>query len=422
MSTARATAGRPWRTVFGTVFVMSWCGNQFSPLLLMYERQDHYSTLLVNLLLGVYVLGLVPALLVAGALSDRYGRRPVLTVGTITSLAAGITLALGALGPVPLFVGRLLSGVTVGIAMAVGNSWLKELSQGPHDPEADAGAGARRASLAFTLGSGLGALVAGALAQWGPWPEVVPFVVQVAVALPFAWLVRRVPETSPGGTAGPIRAQLRVPAAGHRRFVRVVVISVPWLFASCGLAYGYLPVLLSSATGSWGLAYATALTALTLGVAALVQPLAKRIDSPSSARGLVVFLFLTAVGLSVLTAAYHWQSPLLGVVTTLVLGCAVGTGLVSGLLEVQRIAGPRDLAGLTGVFYSVAYAGFLTPTALAAITPPFTTTALLIALVVLALSCAIAVLCAYRHHLPTTQEVADGHGEGQPHTRLTLGG
>ncbi|RAJ82574.1 MULTISPECIES: MFS transporter [unclassified Streptomyces] len=409
-----ARAVPPWRVVFGAVFVMSWCGNQFSPLLLLYKHEEHYSTLLVNLLLGVYVGGLAPALLLAGALSDRYGRRPVMSVGTLTALAAGAVLALGPLGVAPLFIGRLLSGVTVGIAMAVGNSWLKELSQAPHDLAADAGAGARRASTAFTLGSGLGALVAGALAQWGPRPEVLPFVLQIAVAAPFVWLVRRIPETSPGDLGGPLRRQLRVPAAGHKRFLRVVAVAAPWLFASAALAYGYLPVLLSGSTGSWGLAYATALTGLTLGVAALIQPWAKRIDSPSSARGLVVFLFLTAAGLLVMTGAQYWQSLWLGLAAALVLGCAIGTGLVSGLLEVQRIAGPRDLAGLTGVFYTLAYAGFLTPIVLAAVTSLFGTTTLLLALVVLALLCAASVLLAYRRHLPTGERAATLGMPGQP--------
>ena len=38
-----------------------------------------------------------------------------------------------------------------------------------------------------------------------------------------------------------------------------------------------------------------------------------------------------------------------------------GLALFSGLNEVQRIAGPRDLAGLTGVFYCLTYIGFAFP-------------------------------------------------------------
>ncbi|GHH81009.1 MFS transporter [Streptomyces sulfonofaciens] len=386
--------------VFGAIFVCTWCGNQFSPLLLMYERIQHYPTVIVNLFLGIYVLGLAPALLLAGALSDRHGRRPVMLAGMVSSIAAGAMLACGALGPGPIFAGRLLSGITVGIAMAVGNSWLKEVSQAPYEPGADVGSGARRASLAFTLGSASGALVAGATAQWGPWKEVLPFLVQIALALPFLWLVPRVPETSRAGARGPLRAHLRIPAAGHKRFLRVVVPTAPWLFAAAALAYGYLPVLLAPATGRWGLAYATALTVVTLGTAALVQPWAKRIDTVSSARALVVCLVFVAAGLLVADAAQQEQSVLLGLAASLVLGTGLGIGLVSGLLEVQRIATPRDLAGLTGVFYAVAYGGFLTPTVLAAITPPCTPLVLFLALSGLAVLCCLAVLASYRRHLP----------------------
>ena len=46
-----------------------------------------------------------------------------------------------------------------------------------------------------------------------------------------------------------------------------------------------------------------------------------------------------------------------------------GLLLVGGLMEVQRIAGPDDLAGLTAVFYSLSYVGFFVPAVLAAISP-----------------------------------------------------
>lgn len=387
--------------VFWLIFVCSWCGNQFSPLLLLYKQHDHYSVLIVNAFLGVYVIGLAPALLLSGALSDRHGRRPVMFAGTVTAVFASVCLSFSAFGPIGIFAGRLLAGITVGTAMAVGNSWLKELSQPPHDRRADAGAGARRASLAFTLGSAAGALVAGLVAQLSPWGEELPFVLHIGITLPFVWLLWKAPETSTsGGEPGPLRAQFRIPAAGHLRFTRVVLIAAPWIFASAALAYGYMPVLLAGVTGAWGLGYATALTVIALGMAALVQPVAKRIDSPSSARGLVVCLGTVAAGLIVATLAVQSLSLWIGMLASTVLGAGIGIGLVSGLLEVQRIASPRDLAGLTGVFYAVAYAGFLTPTVLAAVTPPFSTVALFSGLAVLAVISGLMLLAAYRKHLP----------------------
>ncbi|GII57841.1 MFS transporter [Planotetraspora thailandica] len=409
---------RHWMVVFGVIFVCSWCGNQFSPLLLLYKQHDHYSALIVNAFLGVYVFGLAPALLLSGALSDRHGRRPVMFAGIVTAVLASVCLSFSAAGPGGIFAGRLLAGITVGTAMAVGNSWLKELSQPPHDRRADTGAGARRASLAFTLGSAAGALVAGLVAQLSPWGEELPFIVHIAITLPFVWLLWKAPETSTsGGEPGPLYAQFRIPAAGHRRFTRVVLVAAPWIFASAALAYGYVPVLLAGVTGKWGLGYATALTVVALGVAALIQPVAKRIDSPSSARGLVVCLGTVAAALVVGALAVQWSSVWLGMLASVVFGAGIGVGLVSGLLEVQRIASPRDLAGLTGVFYAVAYAGFLSPTVLAAVTPPFSTVALFAGLAVLALVCMLMLLRAYRRHLPRPQARAvriTGDGRVRP--------
>lgn len=396
-----------WKAVFGALFVCSWAGNQFSPLLLMYQDIDGYSAVMVNALLGVYVLGLAPSLLVAGALSDRYGRRPLMVAGVCCALATSVVLALGALGAAPLFLGRLLAGVTVGTSMAVGTSWLKELSQAPHDTAADAGSGARRAALAFALGSGLGAAVAGDLAQWGPWPEVLPYLVHVAVTLPFLFLTRRVEETSrTGGVPGPLWEQLRVPAAGHRRFLGVVLVSAPWIFGAAALAYGYAPVLLQEHTRGYGIVYATLLTVVSLGVSAVVQPLAKRLDSRDSARGLSVALAVLTASIGLVGVAVHVASLPLGVLAAAVAGAGIGIALSSGLLEVQRIAGPADLAGLTGVFYAAAYVGFLTPTLMAAITPPFTTDQLFVALVGLGVLSSAVVLVNYRRHLPTRDDDA----------------
>jgi len=391
----------PWMIVFGLVFVLSWSGNQFTPLLLLYKAEQHYSSLVVNAFLGIYVLGLAPGLLLTGALSDRYGRRPLMYVGVIAAIAASASLACGVFGPAPLYLGRFLAGIAVGVAMAVGNSWLKEVSQAPHDITADFGSGARRASLAFTLGSGSGALVAGSIAQFSPFGQVAPFVVNICLAVPFLWLIHRVPETSlTGGVRGPLREQFRIPAASHKRFVRVVVIMAPWLFVAASVGYGYLPVLLSTPTEGFGVAYATLLCVIMLGTSALIQPFAKRLDSESSARALLIGFGIIIVGIVGAAVVDHTQSIVLGIIVAFILGSGFGIGLLSSLLEVQRIATPKDLAGLTGLFYAIAYIGFLAPAILAALTPPFTTEILLVSLAVLAVGGCFAVLLSNRKHLP----------------------
>ena len=63
------------------------------------------------------------------------------------------------------------------------------------------------------------------------------------------------------------------------------------------------------------------------------------------------------------------RSVALALVAAAALGIGYGLLLVGGLMEVQRIAGPDDLAGLTAVFYSLSYVGFFVPAVLAAISP-----------------------------------------------------
>jgi len=82
-----------WKLAVPAMFCCGWGGNQFTPLLLLYRRDGGYSAVTVDLFLGAYVIGLVPGLLLAGALSDRHGRKPMMVAGTSLSLLASVTRA-----------------------------------------------------------------------------------------------------------------------------------------------------------------------------------------------------------------------------------------------------------------------------------------------------------------------------------------
>jgi MFS family permease len=383
-----------WRIVAVAMFVCGWGGNQFTPLLLLYRRLGGYSALSVDAFLGAYVIGLVPGLLLAGPISDRRGRRPVLVAGTVASALASLVLCFGGESPWPIYAGRLITGVAVGIAMAVGSSWVKELSTG-----ADGGLAARRASLCQTAGFGIGAGVAGALAQWGPLPMVTPYVVHLLLAVAVPVLLLRVPETRPPlpYAAGSLRdllsglaADLRVPAPARRRFRLVVLPMAPWVFGAAGLAYAVMPQLVGSGMGHWGLAYATGLTVLTLGMGAAVQPIAKRLQGGARARtgrAPVVAMTMMLLGAALCAADAVLLSPWLAVATAAILGAGYGIAVVSGLVEIQRMAGADDLAGLTGVYYTLAYSGFLLPTVLAGLSSWLSYPVMLTAVAAVALIC-----------------------------------
>jgi len=191
-----------------------------------------------------------------------------------------------------------------------------------------------------------------------------------------------------------------VPSAGHRRFTRVVLVAAPWIFGSAAIGYGYLPTKLAGATGTWGLVFATATTVVALGVSSAVQPLAARVHSLLSARGILTAVALMTVGIAVVVVAIQLQSVAVGLVANVVIGLGIGIALVSSLLEVQRIAGPRDLAGLTGVFYAAAYAGFLAPAVIAAIANVVAVPTVLWVVVGLGVLSCVAIAASSRRYVP----------------------
>ncbi|WP_454048787.1 MFS transporter [Cellulomonas sp. Marseille-Q8402] len=395
-----APGPRAWLRVGALMFAVAWGGNEFTPLLVMYREVSHLSALTVNALLAAYVLGIVPALLIGGPLSDRFGRRPLLLPAAPLGIVGSLVLALGPASVPALAAGRVLSGLALGLVMAVGTTWVVELCAAAGAPQA----GARRASLSLTLGFLLGAGIAGVLAQWGPWRTGTPYLVHAAVTVAAGLVVLAVPETHPAGPAGrrtTLRADLRVPAAGHRRFLRVVLPLAPWVFGAVGSAYAVLPGLMRERTGGVPIAFSALLTVITLAVGFAVQSVARLVDTRHSARASVVALAILVVG----TALAAWAAATLAlpvvVLAAAVLGAGYGLALVAGLSEVQRIATPEDLAGLTAVYYSAAYLGFFVPAVLAWLSVRWPYPAMFLGGTAVAAVCLAAVASAWRAHLPT---------------------
>ncbi|WP_051701617.1 MFS transporter [Mycetocola saprophilus] len=392
----------PWWRVAPAVFLLAWGGNHFTPLLHLYEELGRYAAWQANLLLGMYVLGLVPGLLIAAALSDRFGRKPVLLTGVILGIGASVMLGLGLHSFVLLCAGRALAGVGVGIAMSVGSSWIKELSAPEIDPSAARGSGARRPTLTLTIGFGLGAAVTGILAQWAPDPSQLPYAVHALLSILALVPLLRARETL---TARPEAGthwwqDLRIPASGGPAFRRVIVPAAPWVFAAAGIAYAIMPAIAARQMGEWTTLYATILTVLTLGTGALVQPYVAKLDGRTRGQALSIGLALMSLGIVLAVVAAILSSPILPFIVAPVLGCAYGITVVAGLTRVQAIATPQDLAGLTGIYYSLTYSGFLLPAVLAALLPVLSYTSSLAIVAVICIICLVIVYTGSKRFRP----------------------
>lgn len=389
---------RPWRLTAPAVFILAWGGNHFTPLLHVYERLGSYTPWQSNLLLGMYVAGLVPGLLVASALSDRHGRKPLLVSGLLAGIVGSILLAGGLGSFLVLCVGRVLAGVGVGVAMSVGSTWIKELSSQPFDAVAQTTSGARRSSMTLTLGFAIGAGVTGLLAQWAPLPTTTPFLLHALLSVVALAILRGTPETTVASTAagGPLWRELVVPSTSREGFGRLIAPAAPWVFAAAGIAYAVMPAVSQEALGSMSTLYATVLTVVTLGAGAVAQTTVPRINRATGGRGIVVGLALMLVGMSLAAVVAPIGAPALALVVAVTLGVAYGVLVVSGLIHVQAMAAPRDLAPMTGLYYSLCYCGFLLPAVLAALLPlaPYSRSLVVVAL--LCLLSLVAVVSALR--------------------------
>lgn len=344
----------------------AWGGNHFTPLLLLYRQQEHFSAVAADLLLAFYVVGLVPGFLLSGPLSDRHGRRRLMGYGVAFSIVGNAVLAATPSIVSVLCFGRLLAGAGVAIGMVVGSSWIKELSVAPWDPDASSSAGARRAAMTTTAGFGVGAGVSGVLAQWAPYPTLLPYLVHIALTAVAGGVLLRSPHMGPPGPVhGTLLDDLRIPADVRARFVRVIVPMAPWVFGSCGLGYAVGPALVATHTGGRGIAFATLITVVALTLGAAVQPFAPALGRRTGGRQLLVGLALVIAGTALLIPAATTAGPWWALAAALLVGPGYGLCLVSGLAEVQAMAGPEDLGGLTAIYYSLTYVGFTFPVIIA---------------------------------------------------------
>ncbi len=191
-----------------------------SPLYGLYRTRDHLSALTITVVFAIFAAGTIATLQRDSSITARIGRR-----GMMLGAVAMMMVAMGVLAAwkdLPgLLIGRLLTGVAVGLAAGPAITYLVELRLRA-DPNASA-VRARTIGTSVNVGAlGVGPLIAGCLAQWARWPLTLPYLVFVAlgaVALAGLWAApetgapasRAATENQPAGSRRPVR--LPVPAA-----------------------------------------------------------------------------------------------------------------------------------------------------------------------------------------------------------------
>jgi MFS family permease len=323
-----------------------------TPLYGIYQEQFGFSELTITVIYATYAIGVIAGLLVFGSLSDQIGRRRTLLPGLAFSAASAVVFLVAG-GLAPLFLGRILSGLSIGVFTGTATAALVDF----------AGEGQRsRATLASTFanlgGLSLGPLLAGALAEWAGAPLRVPFWVDLALLVPATLAIWAIPEPVEVSAHPRLRPQaLKVPPEMRGIFAKAGLVAFAG-FAVLGSFTGVSPAFLATVLGvsshfTIGLVVFLVFASSTVG-----QLLIGGIDPRRAMRigcaGLVL-------GLALIFAALALESLPLLIAGGIAAGLGQGAGFRSGLFTVNSAAPADQRAEVASSFFVVAFVGLSIP-------------------------------------------------------------
>lgn len=327
-----------------------------SPLYGLYRERDGLSALTITVVYAIFAGGTIAALLAVPALAGRIGRRGVMLAAVATMMvAAGLLAAWKALPG--LLLGRLITGIAVGLVAGTATTYLIELYI-RRDPNGSP-IRPRNIGTAVNVGAlGIGPLFAGCLAAWARRPLTVPYLVWIVLgAFALAGLAAA-PETAapappaPTEKTGPRSRAARIPVPAGTATLAA--------FSANGLFAGLSGLLLATTFHhpSHALAGATLFVVFSAGVVAQL--------ATTSLRAPQVLAFGTVsmlVGLVLLVTSVRLSTPSLALF--LVGGAFIGAGAgavfkgTTGL--VLEAASPQDRLAMTSQLLIALFIGLSIP-------------------------------------------------------------
>lgn len=172
-----------------------------SPLYGLYRLRDGLSAFTITVIYAIFAAGTIITLVRVPSIAGRIGRRGVMLAAVVTMMVSAAVLA--AWKDLPgLLVGRLLTGVAVGLAAGTAITYLIEL-QLRADPTVSV-VRARTIGTSITVGAlGVGPLIAGCLAEWATRPLTLAYLVFIGLGAVAVVGLATVPETGTPGRAAP---------------------------------------------------------------------------------------------------------------------------------------------------------------------------------------------------------------------------
>lgn len=386
------------------LFVLLAGTNIPTPLYRGYEQVFGYTPLVTTLIFAIYVAALVPALLVAGPLSDVIGRRRVLLPSLALAILGSLTFTVAS-SVAWLFAGRILQGLAVGAASGALTAMLSEL-----EPTRSR----RRATLVTTVASlgglGAGPLIAGLLAQYGPLPYVLPYGIEIIALIVAMLFVLALPEKADRATW-----RLHCPSIPRlmRRTFAIRGFAIFLAFSVIGLFLSLVPAYVIKLSQIHNLAVAGGAVTLMLACSVIAQVAGY---GRSSLLLQIGGLVLLSTGLGLLWVAGSLASILLVGLAAVTAGIGHGLTFLGGFTEINSLAPADRHAEVISSFYVIVYLGVGLPVigvGLLATTMDSLVAIQAFATCVIPLSLiALSILVMDRHRIETAIDMpSDGKGE-----------
>jgi MFS family permease len=348
-----------------------------TPLYVLYQRRDHFSTITLTVVFAAYALGVIASLFFGGHLSDWVGRKRMLVPALLINVVSGLIFIFAPSLP-GLLVARIVSGVSVGLTTATATAYLGELHletlvEPSRSPRRTRTSGTARVSgtaqvprlaqivaTAVNLGGiGVGPLAAGLLAQFAPQPLRLPYIVFGAVLVVLAVLIAIAPETADRPDPAPrYRPQrVSVPRDARRLFFAATATGLA-AFAVYGVFTSLAPSFLAGTLHQKSHAVAGAVVFTAFAAGALAQIALSRSSLRTTLR---IGPALLLPGLALMTTGM-WLPDL----TTFVLGGALagagaGISFRAAIAAAASTATPESRAEVLAGFFLGAYLGLSVP-------------------------------------------------------------
>src|SRR3954463_8292269 len=323
------------------------------PLYELYRRTDGLSHANLSLTAVAYFLAVMAALVVLGRLSNHLGRRPV-ALAALAVTAAGTLVLTEVPSGAPLIAGRGLQGIACGLASSALAAFI--VDSAPSSPSWLASAVTTGSPM---VGLTLGALASGALAEYGPAPRALIYVVAASVLVACAGLIVAARETvarAPGAVAG-LRPQVVMPKAARGLLPAASATFVAtWALGGFYQAFG--PSVAADQLGTSNTLIAAVIFASLMAPSAIGAPLAGR-TTPAGAQRIGIFMFFAAVVAILLSL--HAGAVVPFVMASAVAGGAQGTTFAGSMRALLAEATAAERAGVLAAIYLISYGGAAIP-------------------------------------------------------------